>query len=149
MSDAIEVQSHGPLVLSSTYWGSEWERRQLLFLSPNAGAFRLLLPRGLEQAVDEMRTGQEIVISRGPWTDQGGRDALELLFDDGTDSPFSLHLDARQCVPLPAAGDAGKEWVFSVWTAPRRGKPHLAIQRPCWYRLVPAIPCLQPRERGE
>lgn len=123
------------------------DRAGTMFLSLNAGAFRLLLPTGWEEAVQEMQTGREIVVSRGPWAkDPGhGLDAIELLFEDGTADPYAIHLQASQCDRLPLPEDVAQEWVFSAWTAPRRGKPHRALDRPCWYRIVPQIPWLKPR----
>lgn len=145
----IEVRSHGPLILSSTYWGSDLDRAGTLFLSLNAGAVRLLLPSGWEEAVAEMRTGRGVVFSRGPWALDPGRgtDSLELLFEDGTADPYCVHLSAAQADRLPTPEDQGKEWLFTAWTRPRRGKPHKALERPCWYRLVDAIPWLKPHER--
>ena len=47
---------------------------------------------------------------------------------------------------LPVAENVTGEWVLSVWTAPRRGKPRQALSRPCRYRIVPRIPWLKPWE---
>jgi hypothetical protein len=141
----IETRNNGPLIVSSTYWGSDMEKMGLLYLSINAGAFRLLLPAGREDLVEEMRTGKTIVISRGPWADPVGRgnDSLEILFDDGTKTPFSIHLGAPQADRLPADSDAGRECILSVWMAPG-GVPEMVFQSKCWYRLAPRIPFLQP-----
>jgi len=144
----LEIENHGPLILRSNYWGSALDRAGTLYLSINAGAFRLLLPGGWEEVVQEMQTGREVVVSRGPWAKDPGRglDALELLFEDGTTDPYSVHLQSTQCDRLPTPEDQGKEWLFTAWTAPRRGKPHKALERPAWYRLVGQIPWLKPRE---
>jgi hypothetical protein len=74
-----------------------------------------------------------------------GLDALELLFDDGSPDPYAVHLQVEQCDRLPLAADVAKEWLLTVWTAPRRGKPHKALERIAYYRLVPRLPWLKSR----
>ena len=144
--DVLQIENHGPLLIASNFWGTEMERAGKFYLSINAGAFRLLVPRGQEPAVTEMATAQEVVVSRGPWPAEGRDEGIELLFEDGSDAPFCLHLSIESLDRLPLAEDAGREWVFTAWTAPRRGRPHKALERPCWYRLVPKIPWLRARE---
>jgi hypothetical protein len=46
---------------------------------------------------------------------------------------------------LPLDADAGREWIFTAWTAPRRKGPHKSLERPCWYRRVSRIPWLKSR----
>jgi hypothetical protein len=104
----------------------------------------LLLPTGWEREVEEMRSAKHAIVSRGPFPQHNLPDAVEILLDDGSDSPYSIDLAIEQCNPLPTDEDAGKEWVFAVWTAPRRGKPHKAMERPCYYRRVASLPCLEP-----
>lgn len=146
----LVIENHGPIILSSNFWGSEMDRAGRLYLSINAGAVRLLLPSGWEPMLDEMRTGKEVIFSRGPWAKGPGRgeDSLELLFEDGTDSPYAVHFGVAQADRLPLDEDAGRELVFAAWTAPRRGKPHKGLERPLWYRRVEAVPCLKAREGG-
>lgn len=136
----LQIENDGPAIRTTNYWGSEADRVGAMHLSPNAGAFRLLLPSGWESAIAEMETATVVVVSRGPMQ---GRDAIELLFDDGTADPFAVHLGAGQCTPLPVAADAGRQFVLTVWTN-RRGKPHQSLSRPAWYRIVPRLPWLKP-----
>ena len=144
--DVLQIENHGPLLIASNFWGTEQERAGKFYLSINGGAFRLLVPRSQEPAVTEMATAREVIVSRGPWPAEGRDEGIELLFEDGTDAPFCLHLSIESLDRLPLAEDAGREWVFTAWTAPRRGRPHKALERPCWYRLVPKIPWLRARE---
>jgi hypothetical protein len=139
----LTVKNEGPEIASSNFWETDYERRGLFYLSLNAGAFRLLVPSVHDSVIAEFRTAKEIVISRGPWEAQGGRDSIEILFDDGTDDPFSLHLDAQQLDRLPAADDAGKKAIFTAWL---KG-PTCAYVSDCFYRIVPEIPWLKPWER--
>ena len=141
----LQIDNHGPLVIASNFWESEMEREGKFYLSANAGAFRLLVPRSQEAMIQEICTGREVIISRGPWPDMHREDGLEFLFEDGTECPFSLHFGIESLDRMPLDSDAGKEWIFSAWTAPRRRGPHKALERPAWYRRVPRIPWLKPR----
>jgi hypothetical protein len=143
----IIIENDGPRIRAANYWQTEWAQYGAFYLSLNAGAFRLLVPRAQEALLDEFRTGREVLISRGPWPAAQRADALEILFDDNTDDPFALHLGLEQIDRLPRATDAGREVIFSAWTF-RGGEPRLSYQAPCFYRLVPRLPCLQPRGKA-
>lgn len=141
----IETTNHGPLVVSSTYWGSEYDRAGKLYCSVNAGAIRVLLPGSLRRLIDECRGAEYAILSRGPWPEQGLADAVEILWEDHSDSPFALHLSPESFDLLPAEPDPGQEWVIHLWDL-KKGRPHLALQRRCHWRRVPRIPWLKPLE---
>ncbi len=141
----IEIRNHGPLLVASNFWETEMEAAGKFYLSLNAGAFRLLVPRSQEPAIREMQTAGEVIVSRGPWPDAGRDDGFELLFEDEGETPFSLFFSVETLDRLPLDADADREWLFTAWAAPRRGKPHQVLQRPAWYRRVPKIPYLKPR----
>lgn len=145
----IETRNHGPLVASSTYWGSEEEREGKYYLTPNAGVFRLLVPRGRSAQVAEIRTAKEVVISIGAVTHPGqlglplGKQMSEILFDDRTDDPFVLNLSfPEQWERQPLEADFSLFFEFTAWED-RRGTPHKIISRPCYLRRAD-IPCLKP-----
>lgn len=73
----LTIGNRGQAILATNYWGSDHAARGLFFLSWNAGAGRLLVPDSQKHALREMRGAREVLVSRGPWTDQGGRDAEE------------------------------------------------------------------------
>lgn len=144
MSKTIETVNHGPLIVSSTYWGSAIEEAGKIWISANAGAIRVMVPRVMRRIIEDMRTAKYVICSRGPWPDQGREDAMELLFDDETDSPFSLHVGPESVDLFP--GDPGaNQWICSVWDL-KKNKPHKALERPCHWRRVEKIPCLKPWE---
>lgn len=136
---ALTIKNDGQAIESTNYWDLEQAQRGYVFLSWNAGAGRLLVPDSQAAIIREMKTGKYVIVSRGPWKDQGGRDAIELLFEDGSDSPFALHLVAEQCDRMIPATDQGGGLVVSVWT--RAGEQ---MRLPGKYRRVEEIPCLAP-----
>lgn len=135
----ITISNNGQEIEFTNYWDSEHARRGYVFLSWNAGAGRLLIPDSQGALLPEMKSGKYVIVSRGPWIDQGGRDAVELLFEDGTDSPFALHLVAEQCDRMIPATDQGGGLVVTAWT--RAGEQ---LRLPAKYRKVDEIPCLAP-----
>lgn len=141
----LTIANHGPLITSTNFFASDHAKNGKLYLSVNAGAVRLLVPPACESAIPDMAAATEVVVSRGPWPAAKGGDSLELLFEDGTDSPFSVHLDSNSFDRLPPAEDAGREWVCTVWVAHRGDVPRRAIEKPCWYRVVSRLPWLKPR----
>lgn len=135
----IEIINKGQRVIETNYWDSDYAQRGFYFLSWNAGAARLLVPDSEKKALHDMRSADYVVISRGPWTERGGRDAIELLFEDGSDAPFVIHLGAEQCDRLISDDEQGGGFAVAAWT--RSGQKH---RWPGKYRTVPAIPCLEP-----
>jgi hypothetical protein len=138
----LAISNDGPLITATNYWEHDLERRGLAFVSLNARAFRVLLPRSLEITIPDMATGRLAVVSvpRNPC-----RYAMEIMLDDGSESPYCLHLSAGQIDHLPARKDDGRDDLeFTVWTRPRRGEPHEALRRPAAYRSVTTIPWLKP-----
>lgn len=135
----LKIENAGQRIVETNYWDSEHARAGYCYLSWNAGAGRLLVPDALKSVIREMRTARYVIVSRGPWCEQGGRDALELLFEDGSDSPYCLHLVAEQTDRLLPEDNQGGGFVVTVWT---RGGEKLRL--PGKYRTVAAIPCLDP-----
>jgi hypothetical protein len=141
------VSNDGPLITATNFWDLPEQTLGKFYVSLNAGAFRLLVPDVHRDSVDEMATAKGVAVSRGPWPAQGLGDAFELLFDDGTSNPFALHVSPQSFDRVPTAENVAGDWAFTAWTRPRRGGgPHLALRRPCRYRLSTRLPDLRPWE---
>ena len=99
----IIVENDGPIIVNTNYWESEHATAGYAYLTINAGCYRLLMPPGQDQLIQEITTTgvTAVVISRGKWTDQGNRDALEIMFEDGTKSPIALHMSLESVDRLP------------------------------------------------
>lgn len=139
----IHVENHGPLIIATNYWASEYATAGKMFCSVNAGAVRLLLPPSFRPAINAMRAAREVVLSRGPWPEAGVIEAVEIMFDDGSDNPWCAHLTSESFDILPADPPPGREWIISVWIA-KKEKPHKSLERPCHWRRVPRVPWLRP-----
>lgn len=144
MPDILSITNHGPLITATDYWQSQLAARGLLYLSTNAGAFRLLVPLQMRAAISEMRPGaRHVVVSMLPpdrWAD--GQYCAEWMVEDGSDSPWSCHLSpglvARAIIPA----DAGQQWIATVWDC-KAGRPHKSLERPAYAQIVPSLPWLR------
>src|SRR3989442_12081013 len=94
MAEVLRIRKDAAAIPSTNYWQTARARAGKFYLSTNAGAFRLLVPPQHLGAVREMRSARDVVVSRGPMTLEGVAlpDALEILFDDGSDDPWALNL---------------------------------------------------------
>lgn len=135
----VFIRNEGQRILDTDYWDSEHARAGYFFLSWNAGAARLLVPDVQKPMLREMRSAKEVIVSRGPWREQDGRNAIELLWEDDSDEPFCLHLVAEQCDRMLPETNQGGGFVVAAWT--RAGQKQ---RWPGKYREVDQIPCLDP-----
>ena len=123
-------------IIQTDYWDSELARAGLVFLSWNAGAGRLMIPDPMKGMLREIRKAREVIVSRGPWHEQGGREALELMWEDDSDAPYCVHVGIEQTDRLLPDTDQGGGFVITAWT---RGG--LKGRWPGRYRKVDRIPC--------
>lgn len=133
------IINDGQKVESTNYFDSEHAKHGLYFLSWNAGCARVLLPDSMIPHLTDMRTANLVIVTRGPWIQKGVNDALELLFEDGSNSPYCLHMTMEQTDRTLPESDQGGGFVVAVWT--RHGEQ---LRLPAKYRTASALPCLKP-----
>jgi hypothetical protein len=144
----IHIENHGTEIVTSDYWTTEHARVGKLFASVNAGAVRLLLPPARRHMVGEVRGAKYAVLSRGPWPDAGLKDAVEIMWEDGSETPYAIHLSLESFDLLPAEpapGRAGREWLVSTWESVD-GQPVKRTEHQLHWRRVRKLPCLQELE---
>lgn len=115
----FQFENDGPLLVSTNYWASQHAARGFFFGSWNAGALRVLVPPTQEPAISEMRTGKDALLSTGKIQ---GREMLQIVFDDRTDSPYAISIDMQMTDRRLSAADQapGSQAVVAIYTA--RGK---------------------------
>jgi hypothetical protein len=108
----LTFENDGPLLVASDYWQSETAAAGKLYVSINAGCFRLLVPQSQHAVISDMRPkAKHFVVSmlpRDKWVD--AEYCLEWMVEDGSNSPWSCHpslLSARPRIALVAQ----KYWV--------------------------------------
>jgi len=131
----IFIFNHGPAVTSTDYFDTQRAQQGYFFASWNAGALRLLVPDNQLAAVAEMATAKNVAITRGR---MAGREAYEILFDDETDTPFALTIDAENSDRHVGQESHGRHLDVHVYT--RDGSAGVWPGR---FRVA-ALPCLQP-----
>jgi hypothetical protein len=144
----ITIENDDQKIVSTNYWMSEYSRAGKIYCSINARAFRLLIPPRLESAIlKEMRTGRYCIITRGEHR-QFRREMTEFLFEDGSETPFSIHLSIEQTDRLLPASDAMRsDLTLTAWVPDYAGKPSCALAMPAKLRIAP-LPCLKPWPEG-
>jgi hypothetical protein len=133
---ALVIKNDGQEILSSNFWDSETAS---FFLSVNAGAARLLIPDSKIGEIGKMMKGNLVILSRGPCWPQADKDAIEIMFDDGSKTPYSIQLMAEQTDDLIPASMHGKNFTFSAW----RKNAVKTFERPARFRMVKRLPCLE------
>jgi len=141
--DPIVIHNAGPEIVATNFWGSELELAGEFYCSVNAGVIRLLLPVAASYGtLNDMISAEYCIISKGPWPEQKEPEAIEILFEDRSDSPYALQLAPASFDLLPGEPPEGRDWVFSLWTF-KDGHPFKLMERACYWRRVSRIPCRQ------
>lgn len=135
------IVNDGAKIAKTDFFDSDLAAQGLLYLSWSAGAARLLVPDNRHGWLNEMATAREVIISRGPWPAKHASDALELLFEDGTDSPFAVRIGVEQTDRL--IPDQRIETGLDVLVITRAG---VVLRLPAGYRRVTGLPCMAPWE---
>jgi hypothetical protein len=139
-SSFVMVENNETELVASNYWETEYAINGLFYLSINAGAFRLMVPKSGEHLISEFKTGEYCIISKGPSIMPGHPFMIELLFEDHTSTPYFLVLGSGHVDKNPASTDAGRKFKLSIWT--KGCKKVLEID--AYYRVVDRIPYLKP-----
>ncbi len=143
MSNVAYFKNDGPELLETNYWDLEHAKKGYLHLSINAGCFRLLLPKAAGVSEEEMKSCSVVLVTRGPWPSEGKLDALEILFEDYSESPFMIHLSSQQCERMPLDSDRDRpgqnpKWMFALYN--EEGK---VFECPARYRKAKRIPYMK------
>ena len=143
-SGLIVVSYEGQQLIATNYWTTELAAKGFFYLSANAGAFGLLVPKAQESTIAEMKTAQFCAITKG-FSQQRGGNMFEMLFDDNTKTPFQLLLCEEQLNHEWIQGDVGKEYRLDIYTIPASAKePAVAHSMPCGVRNAVYVPYLKP-----
>ena len=89
----------------------------------------------------DMQTAKEIIITKGLYQGQPG---YEVMFDDHTDNPYVLQLDARQFVSLGISdSENGREDLTVGIYGMYDGKFQLLHEAPAKFRVGAKLPYLK------
>lgn len=82
-------------IADTDYWQSEYNTRNLAYLSGHTLSLRLLLPTVAGAAwLPDIKTGKRVLIESP--VRPGYLNHIDIVFDDDTDNPFSLCIDCDQ-----------------------------------------------------
>lgn len=135
MTPILEIINNGPDLLRTNFFDSEYAENGYYYLSTYAGCVRLLIPGNQKGPLKELKDVSYVILFRGPCVQRGVSDAIELLFEDFSDSSYAIHMTIQQCDMLP---DGEGEWILALWV--RSGKK---MEFPLKYRKVDETPCLK------
>ena len=132
--DFFVIGNDGAEIKETNYFHSDAAHKGMYYMTRNAGTSRLLCPNA--DQISEMATGKSVVLTRGKME---GQDSIEIMFDDGSDSPFAIFIPVDMCDMLPAPGK--NAFPFTVWT--EAGK---VLTFTAHYRRANSgyLPCMQP-----
>ncbi len=135
----ISVTNDGPELISTNYWTSSEAKAGVCYFSVNAGCVRLLLPSTISSGLDDdvLDGTQYVIITRGRFE---GRDGYEVLFEDGSNSPFVIRVLANQWDrPIPAFESGRTDLGFDIYRDGKRIR-----QLTARFRAVATLPYWQP-----
>jgi hypothetical protein len=81
----------------------------------------------------------EVIITRGPWPPHAP-DALEVMFEDGSDAPYAYHIAPPMLDRVPPTSEAGRALTCTVWTS----GPTCQLTLPARLRVAETLPHMRP-----
>ena len=118
------------MIAETNYWHSGYNERGLAYLSGHRLGLRLLIPTvRVAEWLPEIQTGKRVSIE--PPAQRGYDNHIDIVFDDGTDSPFSLCLDRTQQLDVSLRSGNTRLWVYA-------GSLHGPLEMPCQIALPDA-----------
>jgi len=125
--------------LETTYFDTEMCAKGFYHLVHNNGKYFLFLPKWKEKVLQEMQTGKQVIITRG--SHEGKKDSFEIMFDDETETPFSVLIRDEQFTRLSPLKEGwhGTLYVYSGDIDECR-----LIFPYVYYRITDNLPCLEP-----
>lgn len=130
------INNEGANIKSTDYWGTEHAAEGLFFLTWYKRTARLLVPKSQELHVGDIKTGAYVIVTRGLLN---GVDAIELLFEDRSHAPFSIHIPHDQNDHLPSESDVGEGYWLTVWA-----EGGIQCEMPAKIRMAQTLPDLSP-----
>jgi hypothetical protein len=125
--------------LETTYFDTEMCSKGFYCLVHNNGKYFLLLPKWNEKVINEMQTGNHVVITRG--SHEGHKNSFEIMFDDNSDTPFSVILRDEQITRLSPLKE-GWNGTFYVYSGDIDECKLIFYN--VYYRISDNLPSLQP-----
>lgn len=135
----LMINNDGPEIASTNFWDHELGVNKIAF-SVQEGCMRLLVPNNHKSALPDMMACEYVIASRLKSIRQNAF-AIELLFEDHSQSPFCIHLSPEACLGLFPTADVGKvERKLTIWTQ----GPSKVAELPLFIRNVPRLPWMKP-----
>lgn len=113
------ITNNGKEIIETNYY--QFDRSiSKFYLSINAGAFRLLVPKNDNQIIiKEIKLAKHYIIRRGWWNSESkgitSKNALNIIFDDKTTNPFQLFLTEFSVDRFPSEKDEGKDFDLYIY----------------------------------
>ena len=130
----LVFENDGGDITETNYLDSPMGSAGMFYMSGNAGVVRLLVPDTELRQLSEMKTGKLCVLTSGVYRRQP---SIEVMFDDGSNTPFVLYLSTDQC-DFRVSGDRTRT-TLTAWT--RSGK---VGEWPAHQRVGKQLPNLKP-----
>jgi hypothetical protein len=131
----ITIENNGDKIIGSNFWDNQEEED--FYLSWIDKTARLLVVAPAAQTIKEIEFAQEVIITQGTST-LSGNNAYEILFEDGSDTPFVLILDEQKQSDKKIK-EVGKEKMrLTLWE-----KDKMLIEFPMSFRKKETLPYME------
>ena len=136
----IHILNNDQDIVATNYWESQEAELGFIGVSPSAGCFRIMLPRDSVKEIPNMLKDCEYaIVSRTEDIPDKGY-ALEVLFEDHSETPYRILVSAAQMLPnIPSMSGNRMEGTLSIWIE----GPLKVAELKAFYRMVPSLPWMK------
>jgi hypothetical protein len=132
----------GGYLAQTDYWNTEMCRRGFYYMVHNNGIFSLLVPEiKINELIKELQTAESVIITRGTYKNKD--DCFEIVFDDKTETPYSIMLEDEQFHRASPLTEGWHGKLFIYYNSYFESK--LTFDK-VYYRVKDVIPCYDPVE---
>jgi hypothetical protein len=130
---------HNGFPLETTYFNTEMCTKGFYYLVHNNEKYFLILPKWNERVINEMQTGNHVVITRG--SHEGHKDSFEIVFDDNSENPYAVLLRDEQFTRITPLKEG---WNGTLYIYSGDLDECKLIFYNVYYRISDKLPCFEP-----
>ncbi len=128
-NEPFYIENMGADVINTNYFDSPYNKNGIFIVSPNAGAFRMLVPDiHIETVRKELREATWIIVKR-----YESEKRFEIMLEDFSNAPFVFNFSENSFLTWPLKSDDKGVFIFTAWARINGKILQIEEEKDCYY----------------